>query len=212
MAEPLDELFARARGVRAPVGARERVLARTERALAERPRAAARKLAFAAFALVFVSAAASALWLAPVWRAPARAPAPAEPHEGRARKPAAPEPAPKVEPQTVGEPQPEAAQLEEPARARSALSPGPSELALQVKAYRQALALRGRDDARAIEQWRAMTRRWPHSPLRHEIDLSVIDALARLGRAAEARSEARRFLDRHPGSAKAPAIREMLGE
>jgi len=86
-----------------------------------------------------------------------------------------------------------------------------SELALQVQAYREGLALRGRDDARAIEVFREMNRRWPRSPLRHEIDLNVVDALVRAGRSAEATMEARRFLARHPHSTKADEMRKSLG-
>jgi hypothetical protein len=96
------------------------------------------------------------------------------------------------------------------ARPRPA-SPPPSELAQQVQAYREALALRGRDDARAIALFREMNRRWPRSPLRHEIDLNVVDALLRTGRSAEAAAEARRFLTRHPHSSKADEIRKSLG-
>jgi len=106
-----------------------------------------------------------------------------------------------------------------PARGRAAAAratrPRPaapqSELALQVRAYREAVALRGREDARAIELFREMNRRWPRSPLRHEIDLNVVDALVRAGRSAEAAVEARRFLARHPHSTKADAIRKSLG-
>jgi outer membrane protein assembly factor BamD (BamD/ComL family) len=80
-----------------------------------------------------------------------------------------------------------------------------------VQAYREALALRGRDDARALELFREMNRRWPRSPLRHEIDLNVVDALVRIGRRDEAAAEARRFLARHPHSTKADQIRKSLG-
>jgi hypothetical protein len=221
----LDELFARVRAVRPEPGARERVLARSERALqAPRP-TATRKLAFGALALGFVSAAAaSALWLAPP-SAPAHAP----PDQGKrderkraARKaprattpaatppayapvqPAPPEP---IEPVGSGE------KADRSARARpTSEAADPSQLALQVDAYRQALALRGRNDARAVQLWRAMNQRWPRGPLRHEIDLGVIDALVRLGRSAEARSEARAFVERHPRSSKADALRGMLGD
>jgi len=110
------------------------------------------------------------------------------------------------------EPDPAARSAVHHEREARARAPGPSELALQVAAYREALELRGRDDARAVERWREMTRRWPRSPLRHEIDLNVIDALVRLGRGDEARSEARRFLDRHPHSSKAGPLRSMLGD
>jgi len=221
----LDELFARARALRPAPGARERVLARAERTLQAPPRAASRKLALGALAFAFVSAAASALWLAPPnetraprepalealealeqadTRAARRAPKPrATPVDPQAHEPAQ-APAPEQAAPAV-----RSAKVEPPARPRPAT---PSELALQVDAYRQALALRGRDDARAVELWRAMNQRWPRSPLRHEIDLGVIDALVRLGRREEARGEARSFLERHPRSSKAAAVRSMLGD
>jgi len=66
-------------------------------------------------------------------------------------------------------------------------SDGLSELAQQVEAYRAALALRGSDDAEALARLREMQRRWPRSPLAHEVDLGVGDALVRPGRTAEAR-------------------------
>jgi len=131
--------------------------------------------------------------------------------------------APRVNPQApASEPMPPAEPAIEqnpPARGGAAapranrprLAAPQSELALQVQAYREALALRDRDDARAIELFREMNRRWPRSPLRHEIDLNVVDALVRAGRSAEAASEARRFLARHPHSTKADEIRKSLG-
>jgi outer membrane protein assembly factor BamD (BamD/ComL family) len=80
-----------------------------------------------------------------------------------------------------------------------------------VQAYREAFALRGHDDARAIALFREMNRRWPRSPLRHEIDLNVIDAHVSAGRSAEAAAEAGRFLAHHPHSSKASEIRKSLG-
>jgi len=88
----------------------------------------------------------------------------------------------------------------------------PSDLSRQVEAYRHALTLRGSDDASAIAEWHEMRRRWPRSPLRHEIDLNVVDALSRLGRDAEARAEARRFLRLYPRSSKTDAVRRIAAQ
>jgi len=58
---------------------------------------------------------------------------------------------------------------------------GASELARQLQAYDAAMALRGVADARALAAWRRFARRWPSSPMLHEVLLNEVDALERLG-------------------------------
>lgn len=86
----------------------------------------------------------------------------------------------------------------------------PDGLAEQAAAYRQALALRYRDDQAAIDAWREMQRRWPRGALRQEVDVQIIDALSRLGRHGAAEQEARRFLRRHPRSSKRADVERLL--
>ncbi len=89
---------------------------------------------------------------------------------------------------------------------------GPSELAQQVRAYRRAVAFAKNDDERLIRELRSFEARWPESPLNHEAEIQVIAALTRLGRGAEGRSAARRFVAEHPDSPKAQEIESALGQ
>ena len=86
----------------------------------------------------------------------------------------------------------------------------PSALARLTAAYEEALRLHASDPAAALPRWRALA--GPAAgPLAEEIDLHLVDALVRLGRRDEARREARRFLERHPDSARADEIRLVVG-
>lgn len=77
---------------------------------------------------------------------------------------------------------------------------GPSDLSLQVAAYREAVGLASSSPGEALGQLRAFRARWPGSALGHEVDLRIIQALLTLGRIPEAQGEARSFLRRHPES------------
>jgi len=85
-----------------------------------------------------------------------------------------------------------------------------SEVAQQVRRYKEILDLQRLRPGEALDQWGAFRRRWPHSLLTQEADLQIIDALSRLGRAEEARAAIRRFLRQHPRSARAEELRALL--
>jgi hypothetical protein len=87
-------------------------------------------------------------------------------------------------------------------------TPPSSELALQVKAYRRAVALIPDDPSRALGELRAFRRQWPESTLSPEVDLRIIQTLLALRNSAEAGREAEAFLAHHPGS---PRTAEMQG-
>lgn len=86
----------------------------------------------------------------------------------------------------------------------------PSELAEQVAAYRFALRLSDTDPSTALGRWQRMKKRWPQSPLLHEIDLQIVQTLFRLGRYAQGKSEANKFLSRYPNSPKLDEVRELM--
>jgi hypothetical protein len=73
-------------------------------------------------------------------------------------------------------------------------------LSRQVEAYRAADRLRDSDPTGALAAFETLQAAWPRSPLRHEIDLAIIDLLIRLGRVESARNRARQFLADHPDS------------
>lgn len=86
-------------------------------------------------------------------------------------------------------------------------------LRAQMQAYREARARAARGDrAGALRALESFRRRWPRSTLRPEVDLQVIELLQRTGQHTRAREEARRFLDRHPGSPSALQLRRMTGQ
>jgi hypothetical protein len=84
-----------------------------------------------------------------------------------------------------------------------------SELSQQVADYRQAVAqLRGNPEA-ALLKLRAHRRKWERSPIAHEVDLRIIEALVSLGRRDEWLDAARKFLQRYPDSARAAEVRRL---
>jgi outer membrane protein assembly factor BamD (BamD/ComL family) len=83
-------------------------------------------------------------------------------------------------------------------------------LAKQVQAFKAAYQLRRLDDAAAVRRFRSLRARWPRSPLTQEINLEIIEALVRLNRPAEIKTEASRFLKRHPRSPRAAEFRMLL--
>lgn len=87
---------------------------------------------------------------------------------------------------------------------------GDSELAAQVAAYRQALALGRRDQVAALASFEAMRQRWSRGSMMHEVDLRIIEALLKLNRLPQAREEARRFLRRHPQSPQRTKVEAVL--
>src|SRR5262249_14933319 len=130
--------------------------------------------------------------------APPPAPTPAPAPEPPA---AVPPPTPPPAPRKTHAPKPVAAAPEEP--------PEGPELSDQLTAYRHALAQRGKDDARALDEWRQIKQKWPTSHLNHEIDLNVIDTLIRLGRTAEAKAAAQDFLRIYPNSPRRAEIERI---
>lgn len=134
----------------------------------------------------------------------AEPPAPAEPEVAPA---IAPEPAvPKRRPRH----RPRRRAVRKPAPPRTVPAP-PSQLSQQVAAYKEAMRLRNQGQrTAALSYFRKMRQRWSDSPLVHEADLRIIETLLQLGRAEEARAEARRFLARYPRSPKAAHVRRLL--
>jgi hypothetical protein len=88
----------------------------------------------------------------------------------------------------------------------------PSALARQVEGYRAAARLQSGDPAAALARFEAMRANWPRSPLRHEIDLAIIDLLVRLKRLDDARAQARQFLERHPSSPRRAHVAQIASE
>jgi hypothetical protein len=82
-----------------------------------------------------------------------------------------------------------------------------SELSQQVADYRRAIAQT--DPAAALDQLRAHRRKWGQSPIAHEVDLRIIEALVRLGRRSESAQAARQFLLNYPNSARAADVRRI---
>lgn len=85
-------------------------------------------------------------------------------------------------------------------------------LAKQVAELRAAMAYAERDDQRALAELRAFKRRWANGPLNHEADVEIVAALRRLGRDAESRAAAKRFVRAHPDSAKVPEMNAVAKE
>jgi hypothetical protein len=90
----------------------------------------------------------------------------------------------------------------------SAAAPSPVEARLVLEAQE---ALRS-SPARALELCAEHARRFPDGRLAEEREPVAIEALMRLGRAAEARARARRFLDEHPRSVHALRVHRVLDE
>ena len=85
----------------------------------------------------------------------------------------------------------------------------PSELSRQVAEYHAAVDGLDVNPALAIERLSAYRSHWPKSSLMHEVDLRSIEALVKLGRRNEAANAARSFLQRYPGSPRAPEMRAL---
>ena len=85
----------------------------------------------------------------------------------------------------------------------------PSELSRQVAEYHAAVDGLNVNPALAIERLSAYRSHWPKSSLMHEVDLRSIEALVKLGRRNEAANAARSFLQRYPGSPRAPEMRAL---
>ena len=83
-----------------------------------------------------------------------------------------------------------------------------AELALLDRARK---ALASGDAAGALAATRTHGRRFPHGALAPERESLAIAALCALGRRDAARSRAQRFLERHPTSPLAPAVRASCG-
>jgi len=77
----------------------------------------------------------------------------------------------------------------------------------QVATYRRIAAMTDREAA--LREWRGMLSRWPKTTLRHEIELNIVDALARLGRREEARVAAGNFLKHFPSSPRAADMKKL---
>jgi hypothetical protein len=225
-------------GVTAAPGARERIYADI---VTPRPRARHRLLSPAlitASVLVASGAAAVSLGLVELpapFRAPQTAPeaAPSPPTAtkrsvGRAKRhqseqqparPTASTDDPEPATATFAEPEPAA-----PSRHVTAPSePGtnthgaeatapPSELALQVKAYRRAVTLIPGEPGRALGELRAFRSQWPGSSLSHEVDLRIVQTLLTLGNRSEAQREAAAFLARYPSSPRAAEMQAIVGQ
>ncbi len=91
-------------------------------------------------------------------------------------------------------------------------APAPSQLAEQVSAYWTAIDHRKADPGQALKQLRSILSTWPRTSLRPEIELAIYDTLVVLGRTREARKQARRILDRDPGTPRAGDLRRVLEE
>lgn len=78
----------------------------------------------------------------------------------------------------------------------------PSELAEQVAAFKEAESLLATSPGLAIVRLRAFKEHWPRSPLGEEASIRVIQALEALGRDADARAQAARFVSQYPRSSR----------
>lgn len=97
-------------------------------------------------------------------------------------------------------PSPAVSPTKAPASVVVAPPPGPSELAEQVAAFKEAENLLAASPGLAIVRLRAFEARWPQSPLNEEANIRIIQALVALGRDADARKHAARFVERYPRS------------
>ena len=211
----MSDLFSSLRAKQPPPGARERVLRRVEDRLERRPAAGRWMIALAAATV------ATAAWAwhgrkveharvenakvqvatyqgrtEPLPFATAKASAPAE---------VVIEVAPPLPPPAVHRERPhitETPPIEVPAPIEA---PPPSDLALQVEAYRAAQA--EADDAAALARYRSIKQRWPGGALETEVDLRIVQTLVRLQQMDQARAAARAFAEAHPGSPQAAEMK-----
>jgi len=130
--------------------------------------------------------------------------------------PASPAPAPAAPPIVEEAPPPPEREPARPPSPATRTAPTPnltaSALKQQSDAYWAAQRLREQDPAAALALLHDFTKRWPRSPLGHEVDLAAVDTLVQLGRADDARAAARRFLRRFPDSARADHVRTIAGD
>jgi hypothetical protein len=75
----------------------------------------------------------------------------------------------------------------------------------------RAQAALGRDAAKALVLAEQHQRTFPHGTLSQEREVIAIEALSRLGRTAEVKLRAARFLQAYPGSAHKSKIQSLLG-
>ena len=210
------DIFSSLRAKEPPPGARERVLRRVEAHAQRRP------VGRVAMAVAAASVAAAA-W---AWHGHRIERARLEsakvsiaPYQGRAEplpfakaQAKAPEPRPEVVVEVAAPLPPPAIHRERPRVIETPPievpapiePPAPSDLALQVEAYRNAQAA---PDAAALERYRDMKRRWPGGALDTEVDLRIVQTLIRLGQTGEARAAARAFAEAHPHSAQAAEMK-----
>jgi hypothetical protein len=232
MSKPRD-VFGSLRAKNPPPGARERVLARVEERLERRPAAGRLLVAFAAASI------ATAAWAwhgrrveharvenakvqvaryagrteplpftgAHVTAPPAEVTAPIEaPAEAVVEALAPAETAPVVAPTAVHHKRaPKPVEIPAPIEA-----PAPSDLALQVEAYRAAQA--ETDAAAALARYREIKTRWPAGALDTEVDLRIVQTLVRQGHMEEARAAARAFAEAHPQSPQADEMRAFANQ
>jgi outer membrane protein assembly factor BamD (BamD/ComL family) len=71
-----------------------------------------------------------------------------------------------------------------------------------VAAFKEAESLLAASPGLAIVRLRAFKEHWPHSPLGEEASIRVIQALVALGRDADARAQAARFIEQYPRSSR----------
>lgn len=164
-------------------------------------------------AAVVVLGAAAAVYVGT--RTPGNAPpAPAAPPPA-ARVPA--EPAPPAAPPPVPEvsPVPTAPEVEAtpaaPLPHRRLRAPDPAVRASEAEMLGEAQAALATDPGRALALTDAHRRQFPHAVLGQEREVIAIEALARLGRKAEAKARAERFLAAHPSSAHRSKIESIIG-
>jgi hypothetical protein len=69
-----------------------------------------------------------------------------------------------------------------------------------------------RDPRRALATWERYRIRYPRGLLRTEADISVIEALARVGEEKRALGEAVAFLEQHPGSERRAEVARVAGD
>ena len=84
------------------------------------------------------------------------------------------------------------------------------DLGAQAEAYREAMRMRGQDDAGLVTSLRQIRRDYRGCPLSHEVDVALIETLLRSGRTSEASREARAFVRRYPRSARREDMQRIV--
>ncbi|MGE5784460.1 MAG: tetratricopeptide repeat protein [Myxococcales bacterium] len=109
-------------------------------------------------------------------------------------------------------PAPSAASASPLVREKPRAASNASQLDLEVADYQAALAFSHQDPQAALNRLRVHRRKWPTSALLHEVDLRIVQILSAQGQKSEAQAEARKFLERHPDSARLPEMRRLAGQ